>query len=832
MSSSLESLLQDLRYGFRMLVKAPAFSAIAILTLALGIGANTAMFSVVNGVLLSPLPFHNSHQLVSMFEEIPNFKNGSISYPNFKDWQKMNRTFSAMAAYRSAGFNLSGSGEPDRLQGEMISAGFFEILGVTPLKGRTFTADEDRLGTNPTVMLSEGLWRRKFGSAQDIIGQTLILNGVSRTVIGIVPSSFHLRIQNFQRGEPLIEVYVPVGEFNEPRFYNARNSGWGLDAIGRIKPGVTLEQARADMDRVSRDLAAAYPDIDSGRKAHVISLREEMVGDMQPMLLVLLGAVAFVLLISCVNVANLLLARSTSRQQEFAVRIALGAGHQRVIRQLLTESVLLALIGGALGLLLAKFGTAAALAAVPQTLARTEEIDLDFRVLVFTLVISLGAGIVFGLAPAWKVSRANVGETLKESGRSVAAGRSLTQAVFVVGEMAITLVLLIGAGLMLRTLVHLWGLDPGFNPRNVMTFSLTGPSSFKTQPPDAKRAAFRQIHDKLATLPGVEAASLSWGAHPMEGDDEEFFWIAGRPRPARQSDLPLALMYIVEPDYLKAMQISVKRGRFFTAADNEHTAPVAVIDETLAEKFFPGQDPIGQYLDFNNDPADPDKTPNLQIVGVVGHVNQWGLAADASSPMQAQMYVAFAQIPDKALKPNGLGGDVFVRLQRAGTPNFETVRHKVLEFNAEMIVFGAAEMQHTVADTITKQRFTMTLLAVFAGVALLLASIGIYGVLSYLVGQRTQEIGVRMALGAQRMDVLRMVLKDGALLTLIGIVMGTAAALVVTRFMSSMLFGVKATDPLTFGTVAVLLCVVAMLACYMPARRAMKVDPMIALRRE
>jgi predicted permease len=827
----MESFLQDVRYGFRMLIKSPAFSAIAVLTLALGIGANTAMFSVVNGVLLNPLPFHDSQQLVSMFEETRSFKNGSISYPNFQDWRKMNRTFSAMAAYRSAGFNLTGAGEPEHLQGEMISAGFFEILGVTPLMGRTFTAEEDRLGANPTVMLTEGLWRSKFGAAKDIVGQRLALNGVGRTVIGIIPSSFHLRIQNFQRGGPMIDVYVPVGEFNEPRFYNARGSGWGLDAIGRLNPGVTLEQARADMARVSRDLAAAYPDIDSGRKAYIIPLKEGMVGSMQSVLLFLLGAVVFVLLISCVNVANLLLARSTSRQHEFAVRLALGAGHRRVIRQLLTESMVLAILGGALGLLLAKFGTVAALSAVPRTLARTEEIGLDIRVLFFTLLISLGAGIVFGLAPAWKIARANLGGTLKESGRSVAAGRNRAQAIFVVGEMAMALVLLVGAGLMLRTLFQLWSLNPGFNPRNVMTFGINGPS-FKGQPPDSKRSAYRQIHDKLVTLPGVEAASFNWGAHPMQGDSEEHFWVVGRPRPEHQSDLPLALQYVVEPDYMKVMQIQLKRGRFFTGADNEHAAQVAVIDEAMAEKYFPGQDPIGQYLDFNGDPSAPDKTPNAQIVGIVGHVNQWGLATDSSNPMQAQMYTPFAQVSDKDLNDGGLGGDVYVRLKPAGTPDFATLRHRVLEFNGELIVFGAEGMQRTVANSVAPKRFTMMLLAVFAGLALLLASIGIYGVLSYLVGQRTQEIGVRMALGAQRLHVLGMVLRDGARMTLLGIGIGLAAALGLARFMSSMLFGVKPTDPLTFGFVAVLLCSIAMLACYLPARRATKVDPTIALRHE
>src|SRR6476660_6912055 len=425
----LTSLPQDLRYGVRVLAKSPGFALIAIFTLALGIGANTAIFSVVNGVLLNPLPFHDPNQLVSMFQEIPNFKNGSISYPNFIDWRRMNTTFAGMAAYRSAGLNLSGNGEPERLHGEMISAGFFDILGVNPIMGRTFSADEDRLGANPTVMITEGLWQRKFGGRKDIIGQRMVLDDAGRTIIGVVPSSFHLRIQNFQRGGPMNEVYVPVGEYNEPKFYSDRGAGWGLDAIGRLKPGVTLQQAREDMDRVSRDLTAAYPDVNSGKKANLLSLKDEMTGDIGPVLFVLLVAVAFVLLIACVNVANLLLARSTARQNEFAIRIALGAGQHRVVRQLLTESLLLSMIGGALGLLVAKFGTTAALAAVPRTLPRSEDIGLDPRVLLFTLALSILAGIIFGLMPAWKASQGNVSRQLIESGRALAGVRGSAQSV-------------------------------------------------------------------------------------------------------------------------------------------------------------------------------------------------------------------------------------------------------------------------------------------------------------------------------------------------------------------------------------------------------------------
>ena len=504
-------------------------------------------------------------------------------------------------------------------------------------------------------MITEGLWQRKFGGRKDIIGQRMVLDDVGRTIVGVVPSSFHLRIQNFQRGGPLNDVYVPVGEYNEPKFYGDRGAGWGLDAIGRLKPGVTLQQAREDMERVSRDLTAAYPDVNSGKKANVLSLKDEMVGDMRPILFVLLGAVAFVLLISCVNVANLLLARSTARQNEFAIRIALGAGQHRVIRQLLTESLLLSLIGGALGLVVAKFGTTAALAAVPRTLPRAEDIGLDPRVLLFTFALSILAGIIFGLMPAWKASQGSVSRQLIESGRALAGARGGAQSVFVIGEMAMALVLLIGAGLMIRTLVSLWRSDPGFNPKNVLTLELSGPASYKAGSADSIRSAYRQIHDKLASTPGVEAVSLSWGAHPMGSDDENFFWVVGRPKPAHPGDYPMTIEYDVEPDYLKVMQIPLKRGRFFTAADNEHTAPVAVIDESMAEKYFPGQDPIGQYLDLNTNPSALDKVPNPQIIGMVGHVNQWGLDSDGPDALRAQIYLPLAQIPDKELKRAGLG---------------------------------------------------------------------------------------------------------------------------------------------------------------------------------
>ncbi len=828
----LESTGQDLYYGLRGLMKARSFAAVAILTLALGIGANTAIFSVVNGVLLNPLPYRNADRIITLFEEIPNFKKGSISYLNFLDWQRMNRSFSAIAAYRPTAFNLSGESEPEHLQGEMISAGFFEILDVKPVIGRTFSKEEDRLNADPTAMISEGLWKRKFGSAPNIIGQRLRVDGVGRTVIGVVPATFVLRIQNFQTGISLNDIYTPIGEYKERQFYGDRGAGWGTKAIGRLKPGITLEQARGDMERVSRQLTAAYPDFDSNEKANLVPLKEEMVGDMRPVLLILLGAVAFVLLIACVNVANLLLARSTSRQREFAIRLAVGAGQIRIVRQLLTESVLLALIGGGLGLLVAKFGTAAAIAAVPQTVPRAEEIGLDLRVLLFTLFVSLAAGIVFGLAPALKTRRAKIGGDLKESGRTVAGTPSRTQGLFVMLEMAMALVLLVGAGLMVRTLFSLWGVDPGFNRRGVITFSISPQPSLAGETPAAIRAFVRRMHDQLVSTPGVQAASLSWGATPMESDTDWHIWFAGRPKPAHMTDLPMALAYVVEPDYLKALQIALRRGRFLADTDYEHSPAVVVIDETLAEKYFRGGDPVGQYLDLDNDPSEPNSRPRARIIGIAGHVNQWGLDSEAANTLHAQMYLPVAQISDRDTVNMAQGLDAYVLGKRSGAPSFEMLRQRLVSLNPELVAFDGQPMEQIVLKSIASKRFTMTLLAVFAGLALILASIGIYGVLSYLVGQRTQEIGVRMALGAERLDVLRMILTDGARMTLTGIGIGMIAALGLTQLMSSMLFGVKATDPLTFLAVIFALSSVALFACYIPARRAMRLDPMVALRHE
>src|SRR5215813_12564791 len=637
----MSTVWSDLRYTVRQLLKSPGFAIVAILTLTLGIGANTAIFSVVNAVLLNPLPYPQPERIVVLFHDKPNFPTGSISYPNFEDWRRENQSFSSMAAYREmGGVTLTGNGEPEVLRGQMISAGFFEILGVKPVLGRTFTSDEDRLGANPTVMISEGLWKRKFASDPHVIGKTIILDGQGRTVIGIIPASFQIKMWNFETPD----TYFPVGEYSQPQFRN-RMAAWGLDALARLKPGVAIADAAQDMAGVNRGLEAMYPDVDTNIKTRIVGLKEVMVGEVRPALLVLLGAVGFVLLIACVNVANLMLARSTVRSREFAVRIALGAGQRRLVRQLLTESLTLAFIGGILGLLMAHWGTRIALTFLPQALPRAENIGLDGRVLAFTLVASALAGVVFGLVPALKTAHTSVGTTLNEFGRSVAGTRSRTQSAFVIIEMALALVLLVGAGLMVRTLLHLWGLDPGFNPRNVLSFVISLPRSLEHDTPDAVRAHYRELNQALHSIPGVDGISFEWGSHPMDGDTEENFYVERESRPTHQAELPYTLQYVVEPSYLQVMQVPLLRGRFLNDGDNEHSSLVVVIDEDFADRYFPGKDPIGKHV-YAVDSVTGESRAE-EIVGVVGHVRQWGLADDAKESMHAQVYESLMQRPER-----------------------------------------------------------------------------------------------------------------------------------------------------------------------------------------
>ncbi len=815
------TLLQDLRFGFRMLKKSPGFTAVAVVTLALGIGANTALFSVVNGVLLSPLPFPQPDQLVTLHENKPNFEGGSISYPNFRDWRKENHTFSSLALARAYAFSLTGIGEAEQVTGEFISSDFFAVLGVRPVIGRTFTEAEEPVGAGPVALISAGLWQRKFSSKPDILGTNITLDGRDYTIIGVIPSNLQLDIPGFRDSQ----IYAPIGQWSNPILLE-RSAGLGFHGIGRLKAGVTIEQARADMDGVTRSLAEAFPDADKGISANLRPLKEQMTGSIRPLLLMLLASVGFVLLIACVNVANLLLARASKRTREFAVRAALGASQRRVVRQLLTESILLALAGGGLGLLLAAWGTGAAMRALPAALPRVEQVGLDFRVLIFTAGLSLLAGVLFGLTPALKTSQPDLHETLKQGGRGASGTRHRMQSVFVVSEMALALVLLIGAGLTIRSLLKLWSVDPGFNARNVLTFGLALPPSVVHAKPDAIRAAFRDFDDKLAAVPGIEAVSQSWGALPLSGDDEQLFWLEGQPKPANKNDMNWAIDYIVEPGYLKAMGIPLLRGRFFTAQDNEHTPLVVVVDEVFARKYFPGQNPVGKriHIDRFDRPA--------EIVGMVGHVKQWGLDTDDQQSLRSGLYIPCMQMPDDFVAMTPMGSGVVVRSEGNSAGLLDSIRRMNAQMSSQQVIFDTQTMESHISDSMASRRFSMILLVIFAVLALLLASLGIYGVISYIAGQRTNEIGLRMALGAHQRDILLLILGRGGKLAAIGVAIGLAAALGLTRLMASLLYGVGATDPVTFAGVALLLTVVALAACYIPARRAAKVDPIVALRYE
>ena len=815
------TLLQDLRYGVRMLAKSPGFAAIAVLTLALGIGANTALFSVVNGVLLSPLPYPQPGSLVALYSRTANFQESSISYPNFLDWQRENNSFAQLAAYRQDSFNMTGAGEPERLRTEMVSADFFSILGVQPSIGRTFTAQDDHPGAAPVVVLSDGFWHRRFGASPKILGQSISLNGSPYTIIGVLPANFYFWRNNSNPAA----IYIPLGQWTDATFLD-RRVGMGMNAVGRLKTGVTLAQGRSDMDGVAANLARAYPQADKNSGITLHPLKQDIVGDVAPLLYVLLGAVGFVLLIACVNIANLLLARSTGRTREFAIRSALGASRARVIAQLLTESILLAVTGGALGLLLAAWGTKAAIRILPEALPRSGQVGLDARVLIFTMAISILAGILFGLAPALKTSQSNLQETLKEGGRGSSGARHRLQGVFVVVEMAMALVLLVGAGLMIRSMAQLWDVNPGFNPHNLLTFGVAYPPAIASAPPEQVRSGLRQLEAGLAAVPGVRFVSASTGSEPLQGDTDIPFWIEGHPKPSSDNQMPTTLLYFVDPGYLSAMQTPLLRGRFLRAEDTLHSTPVIVIDEYFAKKFFPGENPIGKRINLGI------LEVQAEIIGVTGHVKQWGLDENAKSPVLAQGYFPLMQIPDRFMPLLSKGTSMLVRTQ--GSPDALTpaIRRAVEQMNSQQVMYGAETMDDIIADSLAARRFGMALLGVFALIALVLSCIGIYGVISYLVGQRTHEIGIRIALGAQRRDVLRLILGQGARMALIGVAVGIAVALGLTRLMSNQLFGISAHDPLTFAGVAILLTLVAIAACYIPARRAMRTDPIVALRYE
>jgi predicted permease len=813
----MTTLSQDVLYGARLFRKSPGFTAIAVATLAVGIGANTMLFSVVKGVLLNPLPFPHSDQLVTIYGSTPGVERGPVVYLNFLDWQSDSRSFSSMAVYRNQDYNLTGTAEAERLSGYMISASFFSTLGVPPILGRTFRVGDDQVGAGPVVILGGGFWSRRFGSSPDIIGKALTLNGVSYTVVGVIPASF--AFYGHDR-----DVYVPIGQWNDPSFRD-RGISVSAHAVGRLKAGVTLSQAQADMDVVARNLAAAFPVADKEVGVTLVAMKEDMVGNVQPFLLVLLAAVCFLLLIACTNVANLLLARSTTRLREFAVRAALGAGSTRILRQLITESVLLAALAGTLGFLFASFGVQTIGKTLPGTLPRVDEISLDARVLIFTLAVSVFAAMVSGLAPAFKGSRVDLVELLKESGRGTAAARHRPQRIFVAIEVAMALVLLIGAGLMLRSLSALWRVNLGFNPSHAITFNLSIPATARTTSTET-RERLRGLDGQLSAIPGVQAVSVTLGSRPMIHDSFLPFWIDGRPKPDNENEMPQAMFYLVESSFAPAMGITLDRGRFVTPGDNENAPIVIDIDDAFARTHFPYENPVGKHVHLQQFQVE------AEIVGVVGHVKQWGPGGDRKPAIEAQLFYPFMQLPEKLMQLAANGVAVVLRTEGDPAAVMAPVRKAVERHDSREVIYGVQTLDTVIAGSLAARRVTMILLGGFAALALVLACVGIYGVISFVVGQRTHEIGIRMALGAQRRDVTQLVLVEGAKMVLAGIAAGVTAALGLTRLMADELFGVTPQDPLTYATVAILLAAVALLACYLPARRAVRVDPMVALRHQ
>ena len=791
-------MIQDFRYGVRMLLKHPGFTVIAVLTLSLGIGANTAIFSIVNAVLLRPFPYQAPERLVFVEERVsgPGF---SPSYPNFADWRAQNTTFDSMAAVRgNESFNFTGAGEPERLQGRLVSAEFFSTLGIKPLPGRDFRAEDDHPGATPAVILSHGFWQRRFGADESIIGKQLTLNNQSFTVVGITPA-------NFQFGAEA-DVSVPIG-LSAERF-RARGSDPGTGVVARLKPNLSQQQAETELNLIAARLEQHYPETNKGRRVLLTPLHESFVGNVRQPLLILLGAVGLVLLIACANVANLLLVRSSTRQREMAVRVALGADRWRIIRQLLTESVLLAALGTALGILLAFWGTRFISSQLLDGIPRLQEAQVDAPVLVFTLVVSLLTGLLFGLAPALQASRPNLNEGLKEGDRASSGRRQRLRSVLVVGEVALTLTLLVGAGLLLQSFRRVLQVDPGFKAQNLLTMQVS------VNNPDGQQVTnfFEQLQRDVRSLPGVKAVAVA---------NFPTFMIEGR---EVTENKPSGIRYTVSPDYFQTLGIELIKGRVFTAQDTPNTPTVVIVDEVLAQKHFPDEDPLGKRL------KQSPTSPGLEIVGIVRHVEPYGL--DGQGPGPAQFYLNFNQIPAERLPGYVRRINLLTRTEVEPLSLASAVRSQIAALNKDQAVFNVRTMEQIVAQSVAPRRFSMLLLTVFAVVALALASIGIYGMMSYAVAQRTREMGVRLALGAQTGNVLRLVIGQGMKLALAGVALGLVASVVLTRTIKNLLFGVSATDPAIFAYITLLLVVVALIACYLPARRATKVDPMIALRHE
>jgi putative ABC transport system permease protein len=804
-------LSQDLRYGLHMLLKNPGFTIVAVVALALGIGANTAIFSVVNTVLLRPLPYKDPDRLVMVWED--NAKQGfprdTPAAANYVDWRDQNHAFENMAAIVEVSFNLTGAGDPARIDGRRVSANLFSILGVEPRLGRAFRLEEDQPGANHVVIISHALWQQRFGADPAIIGKAINLNGESFAIVGVMP-------KNFQFPTRVDQAWIPIAF--DAKEAAARGNHY-LEVIARLKRGITLRQAQTEMSTIAARLEQQYPGTNAGIGAVVVPLREQIVGEIKPALLILLGAVAFVLLIACANVANLLLARAAVRQKEIALRLALGASRSRLMRQFLTESVLLSAFGGAVGLLLSFQGLAVLARFTPQDIPHGQEIAIDGKVLIFTMVVSLLTGLIFGLAPATQTANFNVNDTLKEGGRDSGAGSrgNRVRGLLVTCEVAVSFVLLIGAGLLINSFIRLRSVDPGFRPENILTMKIVLP---ETRYPDrAGRSTFyTELLRRVEALPGVKSSAIATSLPLTDTGNSIGLSIEGRVDPGPDR-VPIAITRIVSPSYFETMGIPLLQGRVFTEHDRAESKGVVIITETTARRLWPGEDPIGKRIaGWSTEPA----RKWLEIVGVVKDVRQFRLALDPKLQIylpydQASFFAPRSLIVRTEVEPLSLGG---------------TVRKTVWEIDKDQPVSDISSMEEIVSESVARQRFSMLLLGVFAGLALLLAMVGIYGVMSYSVAQRSREIGIRMALGAQRSDVLKMTVVQGLRCVGAGVVIGLAAAFVLTRVMSSLLFGVSPTDPVTFVTISLVFMLVAVIASYVPAFHAAKIDPMFALRHE
>ncbi|HEX7330249.1 MAG TPA: ABC transporter permease [Pyrinomonadaceae bacterium] len=810
----MDVLWKNLIYSVRMLLKKPALTAVAIVAMGLGIGANTAIFSVVNAVLLQPLPYDQPEQLLMIATEQRNQAldgRGTFSVADFLDVQQRSTTLEYVATYQQSGTILTEGGDPERLLGAMVNADYFSLLRVKPVLGRVFTREEDKPGAAPVLLLSHGLWQRRFGGDPNIIGREINLGGKA-TVIGIMPPGFEYPISddNQDYWEPLFPASFMTREVRESR------ANRFFQVIGRLKPGVTVEQAKADLDLLSRQIEQQSPESNTNLIFNAVSMHEDITRDYRSALLVLLGAVGLVLLVACANVANLLLARAATRQKEVAIRMALGASRRRIASQLLTESVLLSLTGGLVGLLLASWGIKLLVTYGPADVPRLHDVSLDRYVLFFTFGIATLTGVLFGLAPALNVSKPDPGSMLKEGGRGVAqGGRNWMRSALIVSEVALSLMLLVGAGLLINSFWRLLQTDAGFNPKGVLALDI--PLSRATYPKDEQRsAAFEQIIGRMKTLPGVRDVSVVSNVPMTDFDIELSFQVEGR-EPYKPGEEAVADYTVVGADYFRTMNIEVLRGRVFTDHDTASSPHMMVVSNAFVKKYFPNEEVIGRRIVFDGN----DKTAR-EIVGVVADVRRNGLDVN----VEPEMYVSHVQRPERRL-------NVVIRTEAEDALQLaQAARAEIKAFDPNQIIWRTQTLEQLLSTSVAPRRFNMLLLGIFAGVALVLAAVGLYGVMSYSVSWRTHEIGIRMALGARRADVMRLVVRQGMTMTLIGLALGLVGAFSISRVLRGLLHGVSPTDPITFIAVSIVLLVVALLACLLPARRATRVDPIVALRTE